>query len=125
MLRSLFLQKLTVPDDVVHRGAQFVIKLMQVAMGEVFFLVEILTDQRPQLPSPGVDALEILGEGCGKLALLQEHFRVAEDVIDRCAEFMADARQIHSWWNRTSSVGRRTLAHDAGWRDTSASILPN
>ncbi len=44
MLRSLFLQKLTVTDDVVHRGAQFVIKLVQVAMGEVFFLVKIFAD---------------------------------------------------------------------------------
>src|SRR5712692_4718724 len=98
------------------------IKTVQIPVVEEFLVVEVFTDQGLQLPAAGMDALEILGEG-GRKAFLEEHLAVAQYVINRRAEFVADAGQIHARRGGNDSVRRRALAHEAGRRDNWASIF--
>jgi hypothetical protein len=92
-VRALFAQQLAIADDVVHRGAQFVAKLVQVGLGSGKGLfVEVLVDERQQAIAAGADFLQVAQKILGRLAgrVLNQNFAEANNVIDRRAQVVAD-----------------------------------
>ena len=61
---GLFNQQVAVTDDVIHRRTQLVVKLMQIALLEELFLVEIRARSAPAIP----------GRRCGCGADLRDAF---------------------------------------------------
>ena len=92
---GFFFEQLTVADDVVDRRAQFVAKLVEIVpLGLENLLVEILGDQRQQLPSAGVNLPQIGLERRRRVLILLQHLAVAQDVIDGGAQVMAQPGKV-------------------------------
>ena len=85
-------EEFRVAHDVIHRRPQFVIHAVRVGslLGEVFIVKVIFNKAQKRAPT-SMDSLKVVAEFRGQAGVLHEQFRIADDVIHRCPQIVADA----------------------------------
>lgn len=92
---SLLLEHLAIADDMIYGRAQIMAKLMKITpLIRKGGFVEVRPDQREQLASPLANAFQIGLERSWNIRILHEHLAIAQDLVDRGAEVVADAGKI-------------------------------
>ena len=93
-IRRLCQQQLAATDDLIQGRAYFVIQPAGIAAkGRPFVGIEEVVDDVEQMPARGMNSLQVGNEiaQVTVVRVLDEHFAIADDVIERRAQLMLQA----------------------------------